>query len=103
MGETTENDAGIDERIAALGRRMGEAVAAGDTETAGRLRAEIDRLAGVDPGRRHGSRIGRGSPGDMGLGTDQVSPRRPKAWRPPPRPDLMARKTKSARDRTRTS
>ncbi|HYE43600.1 MAG TPA: excinuclease ABC subunit B [Caulobacteraceae bacterium] len=89
---TDETD--TDERIAALGLLMGRAIAGGDAAEARRLRDEIDRLAGVAPDARHGSRIGRGSPGAMGLGTDQPTLRK-RAWTPPPRPDPMTTNTKA--------
>ena len=76
-----------DERIAALGAELGRAVATQDYERAAALQAEIDRLAGVTrPGARG---LRRGSPGAMGLGTDQPSVRRPAGWKPPKKPDLM--------------
>lgn len=87
-----------DEAIAALGLQLGRAIAAEDFEQAARLRDEIDRLAGVDPGKRHQGAIGRGRPGAMGLGTDQASMRPPPGWRPPPKPDLMTRKSKPGRE-----
>ena len=90
----------VDDQIAQLGLAMGKAVAAENFEEAARLQAEIDRLAGVDPAsRRAGSRIGRGSPGAMGLGTDQPTLRRPKGWKPPPKPDLMTTGIKRSRER----
>lgn len=83
-----------DDRIAELGLQMGRAIAARDLAEAARLRAEIDRLAGVDPNARHSARIGRGSPGAMGLGTDQPMVR--KAAKPlPKKPDPMTRNVKS--------
>jgi hypothetical protein len=87
-----------DEEIARLGRALAKAVSAEDFEEAARLQASIDRLAGVDPARRAGG-LKRGSPGAMGLGTDQVTLRRRQGWRPPPRPNLMTSETKPARDR----
>jgi len=83
-------------KIAALGLRMGRAVAAQDFEEAARLRRQIDRLAGVDPDSAHGPALGRGRPGGMGLGTDQVSMRARPGWKPPPKPDPMTSNTKPA-------
>ena len=83
-----------DEAIAALGLQLGRAIADRDEAEVARLRAEIDRLAGVDPDARHGSRIGRGSPGVMGLGTDQPTVRVKRAWKAPPRPDPMTANSK---------
>ncbi len=80
-----------DDRIAELGRRLARAVAAENFEEAARLGAEIDRLAGLEPGARRGPSLVRGSPGRMGLGTDQPVVKRPEGWTPPPRPDLGAR------------
>jgi hypothetical protein len=88
-----------DAEIARLGRLMAAAVADEDFEAAAGLKAEIGQLAGVDPARGRGSMIRRGSPGAMGLGTDQVTPGRPKGWRAPPRPDLMTSGTRPARER----
>ncbi len=87
-----------DDRIAELGRLLARAVAADDFEEAARLGREIDRLAGLDGGAGGGSSLTRGSPGRMGLGTDQPVVKRPAGWKPPPRPDLM---TKTAPKRER--
>jgi len=83
-----------DHRIAELGLLLGKAIAARDDEATVRLRREIDRLAGLDPDAPP-SGIGRGSPGAMGLGTDQPSVRVKRGWRPPPKPDPMTSATRA--------
>lgn len=69
--------------IAELQRRMAEAVAAEDFETAARLRDELRALKGP------GSYFQRQTPGKMGLGTDQQVYKPPAGWRPPKRPDPL--------------
>ena len=94
---TEENDAAVEAAIAKLGLELARAIGLDDHEQAARLQAEINRLAGIDPGKPHQGIIGRGSPGAMGLGTDQATLRPPAGWRPPPRPDLMTRTSKPLR------
>lgn len=65
--------------IAELRRRMAEAAAADDFETAARLRDELNGLTGLR----------RQVPGRMGLGTDQAIYTPPAGWTPPKKPDLM--------------
>lgn len=66
-----------------LERRMAEAVAGEDYETAARLRDELRALKG------QGSYFQRQTPGKMGLGTDQQAYKPPEGWRKPKRPDPM--------------
>jgi hypothetical protein len=66
-----------------LQRRMAEAVAGEDYETAARLRDELRVLKG------EGSYFQRQTPGKMGLGTDQQVYQPPKDWRRPRKPDPM--------------
>ena len=68
-----------EEDIADLRRRMAEAAAADDFETAARLRDELNSLTGLR----------RQVPGRMGLGTDQAVYKPPSGWTPPKKPDLM--------------
>jgi hypothetical protein len=79
-----------DDDIEALQRRMAEAVAAEDFETAARLR---DRIAEIMPqvaGKASGESLFRRQvPGRMGLGTDQQVMDPPKGWKPPKKPDLL--------------
>lgn len=76
--------------VAALERRMAEAVAAEDFEAAARLR---DRIAGLKAAG--GESLFR--PGRMGLGTDQQVMAPPQGWKPPKKPDLMTSTTKPRR------
>jgi hypothetical protein len=69
--------------IEELERRMAEAVAAEDYETAARLRDELRVFKGGV------SYFKRQTPGKMGLGTDQQLYRPPEGWRPPKKPDPM--------------
>jgi hypothetical protein len=81
--------------LAALERRMAEAVEAEDFEAAARLR---DRIAALKaPGGE--SMFRRQTPGRMGLGTDQQVLAPPKGWKPPKKPDLMTSSTKPRRGR----
>lgn len=82
-----------------LRRRMEEAAAALDFETAKRLRDEISLLrgsdgdaAGVDP-----TGLTRQQPGAMGLGTSQQRMTPPPGWTPPQKPDPMTRATSRGR------
>jgi hypothetical protein len=68
-----------EDQIADLRRRMAEAAAADDFETAARLRDELNSLSGLR----------RQVPGRMGLGTDQAVYRPPEGWTPPKKPDPM--------------
>jgi hypothetical protein len=88
-----------DEEIARLGRRLAAAVADEDFEAAASLQAAINRLAGIDPAKGGRGGLKRGRPGAMGLGTDQVTLRKPAGWRPPPKPDLMTSGVKPSRER----
>jgi hypothetical protein len=81
--------------LAALERRMAEAVAAEDFETAARLR---DRIAALKV-KGDGGLFRRQTPGRMGLGTDQQVMAPPKGWKPPKKPDLMTSNTKPRRGR----
>ena len=81
--------------IAELERRMAEAVAADDFETAARLRDQITALKGSGKG----SLFHRQTPGRMGLGTDQQVMAPPKGWKPPKKPDPMTSNTKPRRGR----
>jgi hypothetical protein len=72
-----EDDRG--DEIADLRRRMAEAAAADDFETAARLRDQLGVLTGLR----------RQVPGRMGLGTDQAVYKPPEGWTPPKRPDPM--------------
>lgn len=79
--------------VAALERRMAEAVAAEDFEAAARLR---DRIAALKAAGDE-SLFRRQVPGRMGLGTDQQVMAPPQGWKPPKKPDLMTSKTKPRR------
>jgi hypothetical protein len=73
-------------KISVLKAQMAKAVAAEDFETAARLRDQIGELqAAADAG----SLLQRQVPGQMGLGSDQLSRTPPKGWVAPPKPDLM--------------
>ncbi len=74
-----------DDALAALERRMAEAVAAEDFEAAARLR---DRIA-VLKAEESQTLFRRQTPGRMGLGTDQQVLAPPKGWKPPKKPDPM--------------
>jgi len=82
-----------DDDIEALERRMAEAVAAEDFETAARLR---DRIAAAK-GKGAESLFHRQVPGRMGLGTDQQVMAPPKGWKPPKKPDLLTSNIKPRR------
>lgn len=82
-----------DDDIGALERRMAEAVAAEDFETAARLR---DRIAARKASAAD-TLFRRQTPGRMGLGTDQQVMAPPKGWKPPKKPDLMTSNTKPRR------
>ena len=79
--------------IEALERRMAEAVAAEDFETAARLR---DRIAALKPAAGE-SLFHRQTPGRMGLGTDQQVMAPPKDWKRPKKPDLLTSRIKPRR------
>ncbi len=68
-----------EDEIADLRRRMAEAAAVDDFETAARLRDALNGLTGLR----------RQVPGRMGLGTDQAVYKPPPGWIPPKKPDLM--------------
>lgn len=76
-----------------LERRMAEAVAAEDFETAARLR---DRIAALDAAGE-ASLFRRQTPGRMGLGTDQQVLQPPKGWTAPKKPDPMTSNTRPRR------
>ncbi len=76
-----------DAEIADLQRRMTEAMAAEDYETAANLRDQIRKLRGEAP--VPGSRLRRQEPGKMGLGTSEQRVVPPTGWKPPPRPDPL--------------
>jgi hypothetical protein len=73
-----------DRSIAELQRRMAQAVAEEDFETAARLRDDLAALGVTGAGA-----FQRQTPGRMGLGTDQGAYKPPPGWTPPPRPDPM--------------
>ncbi len=79
-----------DDDIGALERRMAQAVAADDYETAASLR---DRIAALKA-KGGETMFRRQTPGRMGLGTDQQVMAPPKGWKPPKKPDLMTSNTK---------
>jgi hypothetical protein len=83
-------------KISLLNVQMAKAVAAEDFEAAARLRDQIAELqAAVDAG----SLLQRQVPGQMGLGSDQLSRTPPKGWVAPPKPDLMTHiKRRGGRD-----
>jgi hypothetical protein len=68
-----------------LERRMAEAVAAQDFETAARLRDEIAALAAPP------SKLRRTQPGRMGLGTSDPAHLPPEGWVRPKRPPPLTR------------
>lgn len=76
---------------------MVEAIAREDFESAARLR---DRLAALTPDAP--PRIHRGTPGAMGLGTDQARHRPPPGWTPPPKPDPGTANVRRGGGRRRT-
>jgi len=84
-----------DDDLAALERRMAEAVAADDFETAAGLRDRIAALKAKDGA----SLFRRQTPGRMGLGTDQQVMAPPRGWKPPKKPDPMTSNTKPRRGR----
>jgi excinuclease UvrABC nuclease subunit len=73
--------------IAELQREMAQAMDHEEYELAAKLR---DQIAALAPG----SMIRIQQPGEMGVGTDTQAVRRPKGWKPPPKPDLMTRSHK---------
>lgn len=84
--------------LAALERRMAEAVAAEDFETAARLRDRIAALKAQESAPlAESSLFRRQTPGRMGLGTDQQVMAPPKGWKPPKKPDPMTSNTKPRR------
>lgn len=80
-----------EDSLAALERRMAEAVEKQDFEAAARLRDLIAAAKGDDTLFR------RQTPGRIGLGTDQQVLAPPKDWKPPKKPDLMTSNTKPRR------
>lgn len=76
-----------------LQRRMDEAAAALDYETASRLRDEISILRGTDGASVPVDTAGltRQQPGRMGLGTSQQRVTPPLGWVKPKKPDPMTR------------
>jgi hypothetical protein len=81
--------------LAALERRMAQAVEAEDFEAAARLRDRIVALKAQGAN----SLFHRQTPGRMGLGTDQQVMAPPKGWKPPKKPDPMTSNTKPRRGR----
>ncbi|MES2336779.1 MAG: UvrB/UvrC motif-containing protein [Pseudomonadota bacterium] len=81
----------MSDRIADLQRRMDEAAAALDFETARRLRDELSILRGTDGETAVGDTAGltRQQPGAMGLGTSQQRMTPPPGWVKPKKPDPM--------------
>lgn len=92
------------EALAELQRKMEAAAAAMDFEEAGRLRDRITLIRGgavpEEAASSDTSGLVRQQPGSMGLGTSRQRVTPPEGWSPPPKPDLMAGKTKR---RTRKS
>ena len=73
-----------------LQRRMDEAAAALDFETASRLRDELSILRGAgDAGAIDTAGLTRQQPGKMGLGTSQQRMTPPAGWVKPKKPDPM--------------
>jgi len=83
-------DADLDD----LRRRMREAAAAEDYDTAAQLRARLETLGGA---AAVGSNLKRQEPGRMGLGTDTPAHRPPAGWKPPKKPDLTTSGVKGRR------
>jgi hypothetical protein len=81
----------------ALEAEMVEALEREDFETAAQVR---DRLAALNPDAP--TRLHRGVPGAMGLGTDQARRRPPEGWVPPTRPDPGTAHVKRGGGRRRT-
>ena len=81
------------DRIAELQRRMDDAAAALDFETASRLRDELSILRGAgDAGEAIDTAgLTRQQPGRMGLGTSQQRVTPPADWVKPKKPDPMTR------------
>ncbi|MES2902902.1 MAG: UvrB/UvrC motif-containing protein [Pseudomonadota bacterium] len=79
--------------IADLQRRMDDAVAALDFETASRLRDELSILRGGlgEGGAIDTAGLTRQQPGAMGLGTSQQRMTPPPGWVKPKKPDPMTR------------
>ena len=87
-------------RIADLQRRMDEAAAALDFETASRLRDELSiARATDDSGAIDTTGLTRQQPGKMGLGSSQQRMTPPEGWVKPKKPDPMTRGVSRPRKR----
>ena len=91
------------ETIDDLQRRMDEAAAALDFETARVLRDRIALVRGgadrATAAQADTSGLARQQPGAMGLGTSQSRPETPPGWTPPRKPDPMTARTNNRRGR----
>ena len=81
----------MSDSLADLQRRMDEAAAALDFETASRLRDQISILRGGGEGTADTAGLTRQQPGAMGLGTSQQRVTPPEGWVKPKKPDPMTR------------
>jgi hypothetical protein len=83
------------DEIRDLRTQMEAAAAALDFETARQLRDQINLLRGgasaEDAARADTTGIERQTPGAMGLGSSQQRVTPPLGWKPPPKPDLMTK------------
>ena len=77
--------------LADLQRRMDEAAAALDFETASRLRDRISILRGGGEADADTAGLTRQQPGKMGIGTSQQRMTPPEGWVKPQKPDPMTR------------
>lgn len=75
--------------------RMEAAAADEDYELAARLRDQLSLLRSLDPGAdvsADTTGLKRQQPGSMGIGTSRQRVTPPPGWKPPPKPDLMAKR-----------
>lgn len=76
--------------------QMRAAAAAGEFETAARLRDDLKALIEADTAQAAGE-LYRQAPGAMGLGSSRQAVVPPSGWIPPPKPNLMTTVRKKSR------
>lgn len=83
------------ETVEQLRLRMEQAAADEDYELAASLRDRLSILRSLDDGASppdDTSGLKRQQPGSMGIGTSRQRVTPPPGWKPPPKPDLMAKR-----------
>ncbi|WP_293883218.1 UvrB/UvrC motif-containing protein [Sphingomonas sp.] len=83
------------ETVEQLRLHMEQAAADEDYELAARLRDRLSILRSLDTGAESAddtSGLTRQQPGSMGIGTSRQRVTPPPGWKPPPKPDLMAKR-----------